>query len=105
MKQFCQLSGESWKMFAGLEIKTQVFVEYQSDGTWAEVCKDRIYSRVRHQSARKFVPVNQRPNPELVRVQDADVDVHLVVFFFPTLQLNVSFYNSTTNTLLRRECC
>lgn len=55
-----------------LEIHTRVFVEYQSDGTWYEACKDRMYARGYHAASRRAVPLNQRQNPELVRVHDTD---------------------------------
>lgn len=53
-----------------LAIKTQTFVEYQRDGAWQEVCPDRMYDR--NPAGTKFVPMNRRPNPEYVRVHDAD---------------------------------
>ena len=59
-------------MFDRLVINTQTFVEYQKDGTWQEVCMQRMYAPSRHPASREYVPLNRRPNPELVRVHDAD---------------------------------
>lgn len=59
-------------MLDALQWRTQVFVERQPDGSWTEACRDRMYAGCHHPGSRDFVPVNRRPNPEMVRVHDAD---------------------------------
>lgn len=61
-------------------INTQTFVEYQKDGTWKEVCTQRMYVPSAHPGSREYVPLNRRPNPELVRVHDADAEFEPAVF-------------------------
>ncbi|CEJ93472.1 hypothetical protein VHEMI09058 [[Torrubiella] hemipterigena] len=59
-----------------LKIIPQIFVEYQPDGTWKEVCQDRIYdfgSGSLTQVSSAPVLFEDRPDPELVRVLDADI--------------------------------
>ncbi|KAK3175691.1 hypothetical protein K4F52_010046 [Lecanicillium sp. MT-2017a] len=61
-------------------INTKTFVEYQKDGTWQEVCMQRTYDPPLHPGSREYVPLNRRPNPELVRVHDADYEFEPAMF-------------------------
>ncbi len=63
-----------------LVVSAQVFVEYQKDGTWQEVCMQRMYEPHAHPGSREYVPLNRRPNPELVRVYDADFEFRPAAF-------------------------
>jgi hypothetical protein len=69
---WCNETPDERAMLDRLVINTQTFVEYQKDGTWQEVCMQRMYTPSRHPGSREYVPLNRRPNPELVRVHDAD---------------------------------
>lgn len=60
-------------MLDSLELPVRVFVEHQVDGDmWREACRDRMYDGSYHPASRVEVPLNRRPNPELVRVHDTD---------------------------------
>ncbi|CEJ93465.1 hypothetical protein VHEMI09051 [[Torrubiella] hemipterigena] len=52
------------------KILPQTFVEYQPDGTWSEVCQDRLFK----ERPDTPVSVQDRPDPETVRVMDAEID-------------------------------
>lgn len=67
-------------MLDRLVINTKIFVEYQKDGTWQEVCMQRTYDPPLHPGSREYVPLNRRPNPELVRVHDADYEFEPAMF-------------------------
>lgn len=54
-----------------LQITAGVFVEHQCDVTWREVCRERQYS---DRDRLEVIPARRRANPEMVRVQDADLD-------------------------------
>lgn len=59
-----------------LEIVAQTFVEYQPDGSWTEVCKDRIFEPITHKvlfAVSEPVPSEDRPDPEQVRGMDQDI--------------------------------
>lgn len=55
------------------------FVEYQKDGTWKEVCQDRIYEPDAPNAgpgpwaSGPPVPMAERPDPEQVRPHDVDI--------------------------------
>lgn len=53
-----------------LKILPQTFVEYQPDGTWSEVCQDRLFK----EQPGTPVSVQERPDPETVRVMDAEIE-------------------------------
>lgn len=57
-----------------LMINAQTFSEYQKDGTWREICGQRRFidnGRGWFMMGR-YIPTAERPDPELVRVNDLD---------------------------------
>jgi hypothetical protein len=59
-----------------LAIRAQTFEEYQKDGTWKEICGERRFidnGRERFMMGR-YMPLAERPDPELVRVNDLDAE-------------------------------
>lgn len=62
------------QMLEHMGVHLRVFTEYQRDGSWQEVCANRMYHQTVYSFSRRFVPLERRPNPELVRVHDADVE-------------------------------
>lgn len=64
---------EDRKLFDHLAINAQTFIEYQKDGSWKEICGERRFIDAgRHNMMGRYIPVAERPNPELVRVNDLD---------------------------------
>lgn len=49
-------------------------MEYQRDGTWTEVCADRMYD---DGMMILEIPPEERPDPEVQRVYDVDVELRL----------------------------
>ncbi len=81
-----------------IELSAFVFAEYQRDGSWKEGCADRTFERWGDRSSEpdrsfpggrfcstdpirsgKYIPVEERPNPEEVRVNDLDGEYQLVL--------------------------
>ncbi|OAQ61399.1 hypothetical protein VFPPC_14563 [Pochonia chlamydosporia 170] len=61
------------RWFNHLRIQAQTFIEYQPDGTWKEICGERRFvDQGRTYMLGPYIPVAERPNPELVRVNDLD---------------------------------
>ena len=62
------------------EILAHTFVEYQKDRTWEEVCGERQFIE-RGQDltmSGRYVPLAERADPELVRVNDLNGDFELI---------------------------
>lgn len=59
----------------GMVIEVKVFVEYQRDGTWREVCRDRMVDSNLYSYGREYTRQNKRSDPDLVRVQDIGVEL------------------------------
>ncbi|KAJ3472084.1 hypothetical protein NLG97_g11302 [Lecanicillium saksenae] len=72
-------SPEEKAMFRNIAIDAKVFVEYQPDGSWTEVCAQRMFYAAGHAYSSEYIPMNERPDPELVRVHDTDVEFAPVV--------------------------
>ncbi|KAM3434935.1 hypothetical protein NHJ13734_005793 [Beauveria thailandica] len=59
-----------------VDVTAGTFLEYQHDGSWTEVCATRMYS-----SEKMYIPeplLAERPDPEVQRVHDADIELRLV---------------------------
>ena len=65
-------------------IIAQTFVEYQKDGTWAEVCGERQFVERGEDTVMsgRYIPVAERPDPEVIRVNDLDGEFDLT--YLPT---------------------
>lgn len=59
-----------------MDVSAGTFVEYQRDGTWTEACAARMYSI--EKMGLKEIALDERPDPEVHRVHDADVELRLV---------------------------
>ncbi|KAM3457622.1 hypothetical protein MY3296_001054 [Beauveria thailandica] len=59
-----------------IDLTAGTFLEYQRDGTWTEACASRMYS-----TDKTYIPeplLAERPDPEVQRVHDADIELRLV---------------------------
>ncbi|CEJ87052.1 hypothetical protein VHEMI04287 [[Torrubiella] hemipterigena] len=65
-----------WWRDDDLEIVSQTFVEYQTDGTWKEVCQQRMFSRNDLETSPPIL-VEDRPDPEVIRVIDTEISSEL----------------------------
>ncbi|KAJ3473563.1 hypothetical protein NLG97_g10241 [Lecanicillium saksenae] len=66
--------------YTDLEIVAATFIEYQPDGSWREACTDRLYASDDQESvqASPYIPIEQRPGPEEVRLNDLDAEFKVV---------------------------
>lgn len=55
-------------------VAAATFEEYQPDGTWCETCADRMYHSWYTELSGPEIPLHERPDPEVVRVNDADIE-------------------------------
>ncbi|KAJ3472718.1 hypothetical protein NLG97_g10767 [Lecanicillium saksenae] len=56
-----------------VKVTAATFEEYRPGGTWVEGCARRMYHS-RKVSCRPEIPLQERPNPELERVHDVDIE-------------------------------
>ncbi len=61
------------------EVIVQTFIEYQKDGSWKEVCAERTFVEFGEMvRSGPHVPLEARPDPRTVRVNDIDGDFDVV---------------------------
>lgn len=65
-----------WWCDDDLEIVPQTFIEYQTDGTWKEICQQRMFLES-YTEASPPVLAEDRPDPRVTRVMDSEISSEL----------------------------